>query len=77
VHRELGPGFIESVYEKALVVELRQRGLNVAKQVEIPVMYKGVQVGKHRLDLLINKTIVVELKAVKAFENVHFAVVKS
>ncbi len=77
MHRELGPGFIESVYEKALVVELRQRGLNVAEQVEIPVMYKGVQVGKHRLDLLINRTIVVELKAVKAFENVHFAVVKS
>jgi len=65
------------VYEHALVIELRHCGANVEEQVEVPVKYKGIEVGKHRLDLLVNGTIVVELKAVKAFENVHFAVVKS
>lgn len=53
VHKELGPGFIESIYENALVVELRQRGLKVSQQMKLPVKYKGTEVGQHRLDLLI------------------------
>jgi len=77
VHRALGPGFIESIYENALVAEMKSRGMNVAQQVDIAVTYEGEEVGKHRLDLLVEDTIVVELKAVKAIEDVHFAVVKS
>jgi len=77
VHRQLGPGFIESIYEHALVVELHNRGLKVEQQVEVPVEYEGVEVGRHRLDLLVEETIVVELKAIKNLEAVHFAIVKS
>ncbi|MRR09492.1 GxxExxY protein [bacterium] len=77
VHKNLGPGFIESIYENALVHELKKRGLGVDQQMDISVVYDGIEVGKHRLDLLVNKTIVVELKAIKEFENIHFAVVRS
>lgn len=77
VHRKLGPGFLESIYENALVIELRKRGLSVEKQVEVPVFYDGVEVGTHRLDLLVAGMIIVELKAIKALEDVHFAVVRS
>ena len=77
VHRLLGPGFIESIYEHALVVELHKRGLKVEEQIEIPIEYEGVEVGRHRLDLLVEGTIVVELKAIKNLDNIHFAIVKS
>jgi GxxExxY protein len=78
VHRQLGPGFIESFYENALVFELRKRGLKVEQQLETPVYYDGnVEVGKHRLDLLVEGEIVVDLKAVSELHDVHFAIVKS
>ena len=77
VHRTLGPGFLESVYEEALCVELRYRGLPVERQKEFNVRYRGEIVGKCRLDLFIDGKVVVELKAVKAFEPVFFAVVRS
>lgn len=77
VHRRLGPGFLESIYEKALIIELRKRGLQVASQVETGIYYDGIEVGKHRLDLLVEGLIVVELKAVKALDDAHFAVTKS
>jgi GxxExxY protein len=77
VPRRLGPGFLESVYEKAMVIELGKRGLQVPNQVEVPVWYDGVPIGAHILDLLVEGTIVVELKAVKNLEDVHFAVVRS
>lgn len=77
VHRKLGPGFLESIYENALMLELCTRRLKVENQVEIPIYYAGEEVGKHRLDLLIEDTIIVELKTVKNFEDVHFAIVRS
>ena len=77
VHRTLGPGFLESIYEKALEIELIKRGLSVQTQVEIPVTYDGQPVGNHRLDMLIDGQIIVELKAIKSFDPVHFAVVRS
>jgi len=77
VHRRLGPGFIESIYENALLLELKKRGLRVSPQLEVPVEYGGVEVGKHRLDLFVDETIVVELKAIKNLEDIHFAVVRS
>ncbi len=78
VHRQLGPGFIESIYENALVYELRKRGLKAEQQLEAPVFYAGdVEVGKHRLDLLVEGEIVIDLKAVSELHDVHFAIVKS
>jgi GxxExxY protein len=78
VHRQLGPGFIESIYENALVYELRKRGLKVEQQLEMPVIYDGnVEVGKHRLDLLVEGEIVIDLKAISELLDVHFAIVKS
>jgi GxxExxY protein len=77
VHRRLGPGFIESIYERALVIELQKRGITVQKQLPIVIEYDGIEVGKHRLDLVVEESIVVELKTVKELADVHFAVVKS
>ncbi|MHB8519266.1 MAG: GxxExxY protein [Limisphaerales bacterium] len=78
VHRQLGPGFIESVYENALVYELRKRGLRVEQQLDAPVLYDSkIEVGKHRLDLFVESEIVVDLNAISGFQDIHFAVVKS
>lgn len=77
VHRRLGPGFLESIYENALVVELKKSRLIVSQQLEVPIFYDEVEVGKHRIDLFVEGTIVVELKAIKNLEDVHFAIVKS
>jgi len=77
VHKKLGPGFLESIYENAFIVELQKQNLQVERQREIFVKYDGIEVGRHRLDLIVNDTIVVELKAVKNIEDVHFAIVKS
>lgn len=77
VHRELGPGFLEAVYDAALVVELRARRIPFQRQLTIPVLYRGVEVGLHRLDLFVADEIVVELKAVRDIGDVHFAVVRS
>ena len=77
VHRELGPGFLESIYEQALAVEFALRGIAFVRQKPIPLFYRDHQIGEHRLDLLVKDKIVVELKAVEALENVHFAIVRS
>ena len=60
VHRQLGPGFLESIYENALVIAIRQIGLKVEQQVEIIVEYASIEVGKHRLDLMVEDTIIVD-----------------
>lgn len=77
VHKELGPGFVESVDENALVVELRGRGIPFQRQLAVPILYRGVEVGLHRLDLFVANEIVVELKATKDLADVHFVVVRS
>jgi GxxExxY protein len=77
VHRRLGPGFLESVYEKALIIELKKRRMAVQDQMEVIIAYDGQEVGSHRLDLFVEDTIVVELKAIKNLEDTHFAVVRS
>lgn len=77
VHKRLGPGFLESIYENALIIELQRQELRVEQQREVVIRYDGVEVGRHRLDLIIDDTIVVELKAVKNIEDIHFAIVKS
>ncbi len=77
VHKKLGPGFLESIYENSFVIELQKRNLQVEQQREVAIKYNGVEVGRHRLDLIVDDTIVVELKAVKNIEDIHFAIVKS
>jgi len=77
VHKALGPGFLESIYEAALVVELRRAGLKLETQKPLPIFYRAVLVGEHRLDLLVEDQIVVELKAISGLEDVHFAIVRS
>lgn len=77
VHKALGPGFLEAIYENALVHELRKRGLKVEQQIEVPVLYDAVEVGKHRLDLFVEGQVVVDLKTVNDFAAVHFSVVRS
>lgn len=71
VHRTLGPGFLESVYEHALCVELALRELPFKRQVPIIIDYKGRRVGESHLDLLVAGRLVVELKAVEALAPIH------
>ena len=71
VHRILGPGFAESVYEEALCVELAERGIPFVRQSAIQVRYKGRRVGEGRLDLLVASVLIVELKVVDALAPVH------
>jgi len=73
VHRQLGPGYLESVYENALVVELGLRAVRFERQVPFRVVYKGHDVGEGRMDLLVENGVVVELKAVERFTDVHVA----
>jgi GxxExxY protein len=77
VHQTLGPGFLESVYENALCVELQKRSIRYERQKVVKMFYEGVEVGEHRLDLLVEGCLVVELKAVKAIEDVFLAIGRS
>ncbi|MBY0524809.1 MAG: GxxExxY protein [Gemmataceae bacterium] len=77
VHKSLGPGFLESVYQKAMEVALRHRGLPFEEQKAILVFFEEEEVGFHRLDLVVGAEIVVELKAVRELEEIHYAQVKS
>ncbi len=77
VHRQLGPGFLESIYEEALCVELADAGIPVERQKEIGVIYKCRTIGKHRLDLLVGEVLIVELKTVEALADIHKAQVIS
>ena len=66
VYNTLGPGLLESVYEEALVFELRQRGLKVTRQLEVPIHYKGNELKTPlRLDLLVENQVIIELKSVE------------
>lgn len=69
VHRTLGPGFVESVYEEALARELEIQGIPFERQKEVPVRYKGHLVGIHRLDFVVADAIVLELKAVSVLSD--------
>src|SRR5438045_8483701 len=77
VHRALGPGFLESVYEEALAVEFALSGIQFIRQHPVPLFYRDHQVGEHRLDFLVDGKIVVELKAISKLEDIHFAVGRS
>jgi GxxExxY protein len=77
VHRNLGPGFVEAIYEEALKLELGKRNISYEAQKPIQIVYDGQVIGNHVLDLLIAGCLVVELKAIKALDEVHFAQVRS
>lgn len=75
VHRTLGPGLIESVYEKCMLHEMGLRGIGFSNQLNIPFMYKNVKIDTNlRCDVLVENTIVVELKAIEALLPVHEAI---
>lgn len=74
VHRELGPGLLESAYEVCLAFELTTRGLKVLRQLQLPVTYKSVHLDcGYRMDLLVEDQVVVEIKAVEALMPIHQA----
>jgi GxxExxY protein len=73
----LGPGFVESIYENALICELVKGGLRVDRQKLVDVRYKGEHVGEHRLDLLVEDAVIVENKTVSELNDNHFAQVLS
>ena len=73
VHSLLGPGLLESVYEKALMYELTQKGFRVERQVPIKVLYKGIELGEvYRIDLLVDGKVIIEIKSVGELSPVHF-----
>ena len=73
VNRILGPGFLEKVYENALVIELQRRGLRVETQVPIKVFYKDNPVGEYVADMLVEGEVIVELKSIEKLEKLHEA----
>ena len=77
VHRKLGPGFLEKIYEAALCIELTKRRIRHDRQAPFEIFYEGHNIGKHRLDLLVEDTILVDLKTVKAFDDTHLSIARS
>ena len=73
VHRVLGPGLLESVYEEALYIEFSDAGLKFQRQVNIPAVYKGRQVGQYRVDMIVEDTVIIELKSVERYDPVFEA----
>ena len=73
VHRQLGPGLLESVYEEALDIECNLDGLCVLRQFTVPVLYRGKTIGTYRPDMLINDLVIVEIKSVERFDPVFEA----
>jgi GxxExxY protein len=77
VHKALGPGFLESIYQKAMEVALQHRGIAFQRQKEVHVYFEEVDVGLQRLDLVVEEQIILELKAVKCLEEIHYAQLRS
>lgn len=77
VHQMLGPGFLESIYRNALILELSKAALRCEAEKEVVISYSGIEVGRHRLDLLVERLVVVELKAVQDLNLLHYAQLRS
>ena len=73
VHRQLGAGFMETIYARALYIELRQKGLQFDYEHDMLILYKGEAVGKRRVDFFVENTVMVEIKAITKLEDVHLA----
>jgi GxxExxY protein len=77
VHKELGPGFLESIYRNSLLIELTRFGLNIEKEKEVKIFYKGYEVGIHRIDILVENSIIIELKTVESLRKAHYSQIRS
>ena len=77
VHNVLGPGFVERIYRRALVIELRKRHIAVEIELDVPIHYDGRIIGRHRIDLVIEQNLIIELKTAESLSKVHYAQVKS
>lgn len=77
VHRTLGPGFQEVIYQRALAMEMARAGIDFGREVEQPIYYRGVEIGSRRADFIVSNRVVVELKALTALEPVHLAQAKN
>ena len=77
VHSILGNGFQEVIYQRALEIEMQEASLNFAREMEMPIFYKNIQIGTRRVDFFVENLIMVELKALTALENVHLAQAKN
>ena len=77
VHKILGNGFQEVIYQRCLAIELERAGLSFGREVEHPIYYRGVEVGSRRADFIVANQVVVELKALTALEDVHIAQAKN
>jgi len=73
VHRELGGGFQEVIYQRALEIEMRDKEIQFKREFEMPIYYRGIHIGTRRADFLIGKIISLEIKAVTKLEDVHLA----
>lgn len=73
VYNELGFGFLESVYEEAMLIALEAKGLQVDQQVAVPVWFRGRNIGNFEADLIVNNCVIIELKAVKGIDEAHIA----
>jgi len=74
VHKQLGPGLLESAYQECLLFELKKQGLEVIKEKPMPIIYKDVKLDHgYRIDLLVNNKVVIEIKTVEMFTDVHTA----
>jgi len=77
VHRQMGAGLDEASYQAGLEIELRLRGISFERQVNVPVTYKGIAVGTRKIDLIVGRRLVVEIKAIEELGKVHFAQVRT
>ncbi len=73
VHKILGPGLLEQIYEEALSYEFELRNIYYERQKPINLIYKGKNIGEHRIDFIVEEKVIVELKAVKEIHNIHIA----
>ena len=73
VHRELGPGFLEAAYHRAVCIECKERGISFENRKRIEVSYKGTRVATQYVDLIVESSVVVEIKAVSQLEEIHAA----
>jgi GxxExxY protein len=77
VHTELGPGFLENVYRRAVGIEFERQGIGFETEKEITLKYRGEEIGTHRLDLFVEGQLVIELKTVEKLHKKHYAQVRS
>ncbi len=73
VHKALGNGFQEVIYQRALEIEMKMQGLNASREHEMDIFYKGIKIGNRRVDFFVEEKVMVEIKAVIQLEDVHLA----